>query len=152
MCWIAIVCIKRVRFFCPLLLSGNYFCLLGTISLIENAFIIILFPVPISAWHWRWAQIPSWPTECELENFLIVGEYEAFSFYLKDCHVNLSPETIVAICYPEGKKSPKEQLTHISDRVERIMGNKHDALIKPYLKFILLLDFSVCQKSLLFIL
>lgn len=26
---------------------------------------------------------------------------------------------------------------------ERVMGNKHSALIKPYLKFILLLDFSV---------
>lgn len=70
---------KRIRFFlllfyfvlfCLLLSSGNYFCLLGGhIIPTENACIIILFPVPISEWHWGWAQTLSWHTRVQTGNF-----------------------------------------------------------------------------------
>lgn len=35
---------------------------------------------------------------------------------------------------------------HEQDKAERIMEDNQSALIKPYLKFILLLDFSVVSK------
>jgi len=67
-------------------------------------------------------------------------------------YVDLSHGTAAAICYHEGRNQLKQKPIHEQDKAERIVGNKHRAWIKPYLKFIQLLNILVCHKSLLFIL
>ena len=67
-------------------------------------------------------------------------------------YVDLSCGIAAAICYHEGRNQLKEKPIHEQNKAKRIMGHKHRAWIKPYLKFIQLLNSSVCPKSLLFIL
>lgn len=134
--------IKTKIFFCPPPILTKWFLPVGDhIIPFENAWITIPFPVPISAWHWRWAQTLNWPIRVQTGEFffdswwlwnilfLSIWMNETFSFFL-------SPRTALAVCYHEERNQLK---IHEQDRIERLMGNNYSALI-------LLLGFSGASK------
>ena len=135
-------------FFCLPLIPRKWFWPVGGhIIPFENAGIMFPLPVPISAWQSGWEQTLNWLVIVQIGKLFFdswcLWEILFLSKWVDMWTYVLELLWLSAITRRKPTNIPP---LHEQGKAERIMEDNQSALIKPYLKFILLLDLSVVSK------